>query len=99
MQIIYEYHDVSGSPRLEELSKEKLEYLHKKYDFVHRADVFFKQQNRSDDKEMIVDIRLSMPGPRIFASTNAETFESALSETIRDLEDQLRKVKEKSKEY
>lgn len=99
MQIIYEYHEVSGSQRLEEMAKEKLENLQKKYDFVHRADVFFKQQNRSDEEEMICDIRLSMPGPRIFASTNAETFEAAMTETINDLEDQLRKVKEKSRNY
>lgn len=99
MQIIYEYHEVSGSKRLEEMAKEKLESLQEKYDFVHRADVFFKQQNRSDDEEMICDIRLSMPGPRIFASSNAETFETAMTETISDLEDQLRKVKEKSRDY
>ena len=95
MQIIFEYHDVSASDRLESIAKEKLEQLQTKLDFVHRADVFFKTQNRSDNQEMICDIRLSMPGPRIFASTNAETFESALGETIRDLEDQLRKQKEK----
>jgi len=95
MQIIYEYHEVTASDRLEEFTKEKLEHLQKKFDFVHRADVFFKTQNRSDDAEQICDIRLSMPGPRIFASTNAESFESAISETIRDLEDQLRKYKNK----
>jgi putative sigma-54 modulation protein len=95
MQIIYEYHDVTASDRLEEIAKEKLENLHKKFDFVHRADVFFKTQNRSDDAEQICDMRLSMPGPRIFASTNAESFESAISETVRDLEDQLRKHKDK----
>lgn len=95
MQIIYEYHDVSASDRLETIAKEKLENLHKKFDFVHRADVFFKKQNRSDDAEQICDIRLSMPGPRLFASTNAESFESAIAETVRDLEDQLRKQKDK----
>ncbi|MFD0798399.1 ribosome hibernation-promoting factor, HPF/YfiA family [Maribacter chungangensis] len=99
MQIIYEYHDVNASDRLEAIAKEKLGHLSTKFDFVHRADVFFKTQNRSDDKEQICDIRLSMPGPRIFASTNAETFESAISETVRDLEDQLRKHKEKMKTY
>lgn len=95
MQIIYEYHDVSASERLETIAKEKLETLHKKFDFVHRADVFFKTQNRTDDNEKVCDIRLSMPGPRIFASTNAENFESAITETINDLENQLRKQKEK----
>lgn len=95
MQIIFEYHDVSASNRLEELAKEKLEQLQTKFDFVHRADVFFKTQNRTDDQEQICDIRLSMPGPRLFASTNAENFEAALYETIRGLEKQLKKQKEK----
>ena len=99
MQIIYEYHQVSGSERLEQMAKEKLEELQEKFDFVHRADVFFKTQNRSDNEEMICDIRLSMPGPRIFASSNAETFEAAMVETVRDLKDQLRKVKEKAKNF
>ncbi|QLG44950.1 ribosome hibernation-promoting factor, HPF/YfiA family [Costertonia aggregata] len=95
MQIIYEYHDVTASERLETIAREKLHNLHKKFSFVHRADVFFKIQNRLDDKEQICDIRLSMPGPRIFASTNADNFEAAIAETIRDLEDQLRKYKGK----
>lgn len=99
MQIIYEYHDVMASQGLENLAKEKLEALEQKYDFVHRADVFFKTENLTNDKEMICDIRLSMPGPRVFASTNADTFKAALAETIRDLEDQLEKRKQKMKSY
>ncbi|WP_149276225.1 ribosome hibernation-promoting factor, HPF/YfiA family [Pareuzebyella sediminis] len=97
MQIIYEYHDVSSSDRLEQIVAQKLSQLEDRYQFVHRADVFFKTENRSDNDEMCCDIRLSMPGPRIFASTNAENFEAAISETVKDLEDQLRKVKEKMK--
>lgn len=99
MQIIYEYDEVSASDRLETFTREKLESLQRKFNFVHRADVFFKQENRTDDEEMICDIRLSMPGPRIFASTNAKDFEAATSETIRDLERQLNKVKDQMKSY
>lgn len=95
MQIIYEYDDVSSSDRLEKLVEEKLAKFRERFEFVHRADVFFKTENRSDENEMFCDIRLSMPGPRIFASSNAETFDSAIIETVKDLEDQLRKVKEK----
>ncbi len=99
MQVIFEYHDVSASERLEALATEKLEQLKLKFDFVHRADVFFKTENRSDSEEQICDIRLSLPGPRIFTSTNANSFSAAITETINDLEDQLRKKKEKMKSY
>lgn len=95
MQIIYEYDGVSASDRLEGLAQEKLEELKKRYEFVHRADVFFKQENRTDDQEMVCDIRLSLPGPRLFASTKDTTFAAALKETVRDLTDQLKKTKEK----
>jgi putative sigma-54 modulation protein len=94
MQIIFEYDEVTSSQRLESFATEKLKQLAKKYDFVHRADVFFKSQNRTDNKEQICDIRLSMPGPRVFASTNSKSFASAITETINQLEQQLKKRKE-----
>lgn len=99
MQILFEYHEVSTSERLESIATEKLKHLQSKYDMVHRADVFFKMENRTDDREKICDIRLSLPGPRIFASTKATSFEGAIAETVRDLEDQLRKRKEKLSTY
>jgi len=95
MNIIFEYHDVTASDRLEQLATEKLEELQTKFNFVHRADVFFKTQNRTDDEEQICDIRLSMPGPRLFASSNSESFRASISESINDLERQLKKYKEK----
>mgnify|MGYP000158760490 CR=1 FL=1 len=91
MQIIFEYHDVSASDRLEKFATEKLEKLEKKFNFVHRADVFFKTENRTDDEEKICDIRLSMPGPRLFASSNSKSFTEAITETTRELEAQLKK--------
>ncbi|WP_343487300.1 HPF/RaiA family ribosome-associated protein [Allomuricauda sp. d1] len=94
MEFVFEYVNVSASDRLETLAKEKLSNMAHKYPFVHRADVFFKKENRNDDKEQICVIRLSMPGPRIHAETKAESFENAISETVRDLTKQLDKKKE-----
>lgn len=100
MQMIYEYHDVAQSDRLEELAKEKLEDLQKKYDMVIRADVFFKEENTSSDETgKICNIRLSLPGPRLFAEASHEDFASSILESVSDLERQLRKRKEKMKEY
>jgi putative sigma-54 modulation protein len=100
MDIIFEYHDVAASDRLEEVAKEKLNHLGTKYEFVHRADVFFKQENTSSDETgMICNIRLSMPGPRLFAEASHDNFISSISEAINDLERQLRKRKEKMSTY
>ena len=100
MEIVYEYHDVTASERLEKYTEEKLNNLYKKYDFIVRADVFFKTENTtSEETGMICGIRLSVPGPRMFAESSHDNFESAVSETIRELDVQLRKKKEKMMSY
>lgn len=77
----------------ENLALEKLERLAKKYDWLIRAEVFFKEEKDSNGKGKICDMRLSCPGPRIFASSNEENFEAAVTETISDLEKQVIKRK------
>lgn len=77
----------------EKLVTDKLEYLTQKFDWIMGADVFFKEEKDTYGKGKICDIRLSLPGPRIFASSDEETFEASIAETIRDLEVQLNKRK------
>ncbi|OBX23661.1 MULTISPECIES: ribosome hibernation-promoting factor, HPF/YfiA family [Bizionia] len=100
MQIIFEYHDVKASSTLEETAKNKLEELGTKFDMVIRADVFFKTENTtSNNTGKICNIRLSLPGPRIFAEASHDNFKDSILESINDLERQLRKVKEKMKNH
>ena len=72
---------------------DKLENLGQKFDWIIGADVFFKEEKDTYGKGKICDIRLSLPGPRIFASSDEEGFEESVAETIRDLEIQLKKRK------
>lgn len=78
---------------VEKLVKDKLENLGQKFDWIIGADVFFKEEKDTYGKGKICDIRLSLPGPRIFASSDEEGFEESVAETIRDLEIQLKKRK------
>lgn len=96
MDIIFEYHDVMQSDTIENLATEKLEKIASKYEMVIRADVFFKTENTSSDQTgKICSIRLSLPGPQVFAESSKENFMAAISETTNDIERQLRKRKEK----
>jgi putative sigma-54 modulation protein len=100
MDIIYEYHDVEASNRLEEFAKEKLEKLFNKFQMIVRADVFFKTENTSSDATgMICNIRLSVPGPRLFAEASHDNFMSSITESVNDLERQLTKKKGKMTSY
>lgn len=100
MNINFEYDNVKASDRLEIMVGEKLEKLLDKYDFIIRTDVFFKKENTSSpDTGMICNMRLSVPGPRIFAEASNSSFEASIAESVDDLERQLRKRKEKMKSH
>ncbi|MCM4163227.1 MULTISPECIES: ribosome hibernation-promoting factor, HPF/YfiA family [unclassified Arenibacter] len=100
MNINFEYDDVKASARLEELVTKKLEKLEDKYDFIVRADVFFKKENTSTPNTgLICNIRLSAPGPRLFAESNNAKFEMAIAASVEELERQLEKRKGKMKTH
>ncbi|NNF19876.1 MAG: ribosome-associated translation inhibitor RaiA [Flavobacteriaceae bacterium] len=100
MNINFEYDGVSASARLEEMATKKLDKLVDKYDFIVRADVFFKKEKSSDPEEgKVCNIRLSVPGPRLFAEASNDTFEESIAESTDELERQLKKKKEKMKSH
>jgi putative sigma-54 modulation protein len=100
MDINFEYDNVNASPRLEQLVTDKLNNLVDKYDFIIRADVFLKTENTSsNDTGMICNIRLSIPGPRLFAESSHDSFEASIKESVNDLDRQLKKRKEKMKSH
>ncbi len=93
MESIIQFVQTEADNTAKKLVLEKIEQLSKKYDWLIRADVFFKEEKDTYGKGKICEIRLSCPGPRIFASSNEASFEASVAETIRDLEIQLEKRK------
>lgn len=93
METIVQFVQTETNDSVKQMVLEKVEQLSKKYDWIIRADVFFKEEKDTYGKGKICEIRLSCPGPRLFASSNEESFEAAVAETIRDLEIQLEKRK------
>ena len=93
MESIIQFVQTETDDTAKQLVLEKIEQLSKKYDWLIRADVFLKEEKDTFGKGKICEIRLSCPGPRIFASSNEESFEASVAETIRDLEVLLEKRK------
>ena len=56
-------------------------------------DYIFKIENDALG-EKICEMELSLPGPKIFASSKEKNFEMAVKETISDIQKQLKKRKE-----
>ncbi len=100
MNINFEYDDVKASERLEIFAAKKVDKLMDKYNFIVRADVSFKTENTSSpDTGMICAIRLSAPGPQLFAQASHSSFEASIAEATDDLERQLRRRKEKMQSH
>ena len=99
MTINFQYIQMPTSEAMNELMTTKLHKLERKFDFIIRADVFFKMENDPSGKGKICEIRLSVPGPRIFAKSGEDDFEKAAASTIKELESQLQKRKNVFKKH
>lgn len=96
MNVNFEYHNVSASDRLEILAGQKLLKLEQKYDFIVSADVYFKKENKSgNDDGKICKVRISTPGPTLFAEDSAREFEMSIAGVMDNLKKQLQRRKDK----
>ncbi len=93
MTIDVQFIQMPTSEAMEALVSKKLNTLARKYDWVIRAQVQFKQEKDPTGKGKICEMELSVPGPRIFAKSNEDDFEKAAASTIKELGKQLSKRK------
>lgn len=94
MTVNFQYVGIDASESLSALTEEKLNKLANKFEFLISAQVYFKLDEKDHNAGKICNIELSLPGPRIFATSNEKNYEMAMSETINDLTKQLKKRKE-----
>ncbi|HPF95847.1 MAG: ribosome-associated translation inhibitor RaiA [Flavobacteriaceae bacterium] len=94
MTVNIQYVNMDSSESLSTYTKEKLEKLAKKYDWLISCDVAFKLEGKDNLLGHICNMELSLPGPKIFATSNEKNYEMAVKETISDLDKQLQKRKQ-----
>jgi len=94
MTINIQYVHMATSEAMNEYVTKQLKKLGKKYDWIIAAKVHFDHEIKTKTKGKICKIELSLPGPRIFATSNEKNYELAVKETIKDLVIQLKKRKQ-----
>lgn len=99
MEVNVQFVKMPTSESMEAFVNKRLEKLAKRYEWIIKADVFYKIENDPKGKGKICDIKLSLPGPQIFATSDEVSYEAATDETIRDIEKQLKKRKSELKPY
>ncbi len=93
MTINIQYVRMATSEAMNTYVTRKLQKLGKKYDWVIAAEAHFETQHDPKGLGKICKMELSLPGPRIFATSNEKNYELAVKNTIKDLETQLKKRK------
>lgn len=78
--------------------EEKLSKMDQFFDRIIEARVFLKLENSGQIKDKIAEVRLSVPGTVLFASSSSKTFEASIDEAAQALKRQLVKYKERMKE-
>ena len=99
MTVNFQYVNTDVSKTLSDFITDKLEKLTEKFEFLISAQVYIKHEDNNHEAGKICSIELSLPGPRIFATSNERNYEMAVNETINDLTRQLKKRKEIYKVY
>ncbi len=94
MTVNFQYVDLDVSETLNTFTKAKLSKLFNRFDFLISATVRFKSDDNFHDAGKICDVELSLPGPRIFATSNEANYEVAVRETLNELDRQLKKRKD-----
>lgn len=95
MTINIQYVKMQTSESMSAYVANKLQRISKKYDWLIRIDVFFKIENDPSEKGHICEMEVSLPGPKLYATSNEKNFEMAVKESISDIEVQLKKRKAK----
>lgn len=95
MEAIFEFVNVDKNSNLEAFTQKKLNKLENKYNWIVRANVYLKKDENQKPNGYITEIRLSAPGPEIFAQSNENSFEASIAATTSDLERQCSKRKSK----
>lgn len=94
MTVNFQYVNTDVSETLSAFATEKLEKLASKFEFIISAQVYIKHDDKDHQAGKICNIELSLPGPRLFATSNEKNYELAVNQTISDLSRQLKKRKE-----
>jgi len=95
MKIVIESIEINLTDRHKEYIKQQLKKYFGKQDYITGIDVYVKKASEKNEDDHIVVAKVFLPGPELFAESEANTYEKALNETIEKLRRQLEKYKEK----
>ena len=79
--------------------QERMDTLDLFFDKIIKSNVYLKIENTSQKENKIFEVQLSIPGDVIVVKKVSKTFEEGLDTALHSLERQLKKRKEKLRQF
>lgn len=89
----------NATEELVNYTREKTEGLTKFYDQMVGAEVYLKLVQNDQNDTKVAEIKLNIPGNDIYATSQTDSFEKSVNETIDKLKGQIRKLKTKMSQH
>ena len=89
---------IQADKKLQEYIEGKVDKLYKIYNRIESCNVALRETKNDLKKNKVVEINLEVPGNRLFATDEAETFYIAFDLAIDEIKKQLIKSKERISE-
>ena len=91
MKVIVQQVDCVVPDKIKVLFVSKLLKLGIRYDWILSSTVFFKIEKEKQNRDKLIELILSVPGPDILVSSREETFQLAMNSVIKKTRKNLEK--------
>jgi putative sigma-54 modulation protein len=88
-----------ASAQLVDFINKKLEKLDTFFDRIVEAEVFLKLGTKQNVKDKIVEIKVHIPGKTLFTAKTTKTFEESTDLALHTIAGQLKRQKERLREF
>jgi putative sigma-54 modulation protein len=99
MKVFVQSVNFNADKELISFTEEKVNTLVKFHDKIVDAEVFLKVQNTSDKENKITEMKINIPNNELIVKRTTKTFEEGVNSAVDNLKRQLKKHKEKLRDF
>jgi putative sigma-54 modulation protein len=99
MKVFVQSVNFNADKKLVDFVEKKAMGLEKYHDKIIDAEVFLKVQKTSEKDNKITELKINIPGSELIVKKETKTFEEGISIVADSMKRQLKKSKEKEREF
>jgi putative sigma-54 modulation protein len=99
MKVFVQSVNFNADKKLVDFVEKKAMGLEKYHDKIIDAEVFLKVQKTSEKENKITELKINIPGSELIVKKETKTFEEGISIVADSMKRQLKRSKEKEREF